>query len=121
MKDFIKKYYKSLLLVLGYTVVAEVVYIILFESLWHKWYLDLIIAFAILVLAGVIGFFYIKDVMKNEPKEEKMEALDEDIKKEQEEKAQEEAETKNEDEFSGSVEDGADLSEIVDVEDTKEE
>ena len=116
MKDFIKKYYKSLLLVLGYTVVAEVVYIILFESLWHKWYLDLIIAFAILVLAGVIGFFYIKDVMKNEPKEEKMEALDEDIKK-----AQEEAEAKNEDEISGSVEDGADLSEIVDVEDTKEE
>lgn len=118
MKDFIKKYYKSLLLVLGYTVVAEVVYIILFESLWHKWYLDLIIAFAILVLAGVIGFFYIKDVMKNEPKEEKMEALDEDIKKEQEEAS---ADSKNEDEFSGSVEDGADLSEIVDVEDTKEE
>lgn len=78
MKEFIKKYYKDLLLVIAYTGVALAVYIVWFESMWHLWYVDLITAIVILGIGAVIGYFYMKsvinndsnEVVKEEPKEE---------------------------------------------------
>lgn len=78
MKEFIKKYYKDLLLVVGYTGVAIAVYVVWFESMWHLWYVDFITAILILGLGALIGYFYMKSVVaeankkviKEEPKVE---------------------------------------------------
>ena len=85
MKDFIKKFYKDLLLVVGYTGVAIAVYVVWLESMWHLWYVDFITAFLILGLGALIGYFYMKSVIaeaskktvKEEPKTE--EATEETI------------------------------------------
>ena len=80
MKDFLKKYYLNLILVLIYTGLAMTVYIVWFESLWHLWYVDMITGFVILGLGGFLGYLYIKSEMKkDEPKKE-------EIKKEEETK-----------------------------------
>ena len=69
MKDFIKKFYKDLLLVVGYTGVAIAVYVVWFESMWHLWYVDFITAFLILGLGALIGYFYMKSVIAEASKE----------------------------------------------------
>ncbi len=83
MKEFIKKYYKDLLLVIAYTGVALAVYIVWFESLWHLWYVDLITAIVILGVGVVIGYFYMKSVINKDSNEVVKEELKEEISNEE--------------------------------------
>jgi len=85
MKEFIKKYYKDLLLVVGYTGVAMAVYIVWFESMWHLWYVDLITAILILGLGALIGYFYLKSIINKDSKENVKEESQEETNKEAEE------------------------------------
>lgn len=68
MPEFIKKYFKNLLLVVTYTVLMILIYVIWFESLWHLWYVDFVTG--ILIFAGgcVIGYQYIKGVVEADKK-----------------------------------------------------
>ncbi len=75
MMEFVKKYYKHLLLVLFYSVLALVIYIIWFNSLWHLWYVDVITAIVILGLSVFLGYDYMKGVIKEE-KEKEAKALE---------------------------------------------
>ena len=70
MADFVKKYYKELILIVVYIAIACAAYICWFDSLWHLWYVDVITALAIIVIGGAIGYFYIKSIEKEEKKEE---------------------------------------------------
>ena len=69
MKDFIKKYYLNMILVLIYTGMAMTVYIIWFDSLWHLWYVDFITAVVIAIAGGILGYMYIRSEMKNKEPE----------------------------------------------------
>ena len=75
MMEFVKKYYNHLLLVLFYSVLALVIYIIWFNSLWHLWYVDVITAIVILGLSVFLGYDYMKGVIKEE-KEKEAKALE---------------------------------------------
>lgn len=66
MKDLWKKQYKNILLVLGYIVVACIVYGVWVHSVWKLWYVDFIVILAILAIGITIGYFYIKSELKNE-------------------------------------------------------
>lgn len=64
MKDIIKSNYKDILLVIGYIFVAEMVYIVLANYLWAKWYINLIV-FLVIAASGIaIGIIYIKSIIK---------------------------------------------------------
>ena len=78
MKDFIKKYYLNILLVLFYTGIAMTVYIVWFDSMWHLWYVDFITAIIIFAIGCVLGYFYIKSEMKKniKPEEKKEEVIE---------------------------------------------
>ena len=68
MPEFVKKYFKNLLLVVTYTVLMIVIYVVWFESLWHLWYVDFITG--VLILAGgcFIGYQYMKGVVEEDNK-----------------------------------------------------
>lgn len=72
MKDkiisYIKNNYKNLLLVLAYIIIASLVYVIWFNSLWHLWYVNVAVVLVIVVSGCVIGYFFIKS--ENKIKEE---------------------------------------------------
>ena len=58
--DYIKKNWKNLILVLVYIVIASLVYGLWFDSLWHLWFVNLIIIIVIVIIGLIIGYFYIK-------------------------------------------------------------
>ena len=58
--NMIKKEYKASLLVLAYIAMAELVYITLMVNVVGKWYLTVLVAFPIIIVGVIIGFFYIK-------------------------------------------------------------
>lgn len=69
--EVIKKEYKSILLVLGYILVAELVYVSLAIIFLHEWYFGLIAGLLVFIIGAVIGFFYVKsEYQKNNPKEQ---------------------------------------------------
>lgn len=70
MKDIIKSNYKDILLVIGYIIVAEMIYVVLANYLWGKWYINLIVAIIILVIGIVIGIFYVKSVINEKKNKE---------------------------------------------------
>ena len=53
MKEIIKAHYKDILLVLGYIIVAEMIYITLVDDLWHLWYINLLVGVGIFII-GII-------------------------------------------------------------------
>ena len=65
MKNMMKQEYKAVLLVLGYIIAAELVYITLMVKLVNNALLTVLVAFAILAAGGVLGFFYVKSEYKN--------------------------------------------------------
>ncbi len=66
MKELWKKQYKSILLVIGYIIVAATVYGVWVEALWNLWYVDLLVILAIIALGVTIGYFYIKSEVNKE-------------------------------------------------------
>ena len=69
MKEILKSQYKNILLVIGYTAVALAVYITMTISFKLAWWIILLISLAIIAIASVIGYFYIKGEIKaNEKK-----------------------------------------------------
>ncbi len=70
MKDIIKSNYKDILLVIGYIIVAEMIYVVLANYLWAKWYINLIVAIIILGIGIVIGFYYVKSVINEKKNKE---------------------------------------------------
>ncbi len=58
--EYIKKNWKNLLLVLIYIVIASLVYIFWFDSMWHLWFINLIAVIVIIIVGVIIGYFYIK-------------------------------------------------------------
>ena len=73
MKDFLKRYYKELILIFFYIAIACAAYICGFDSMWHLWYVDLVTGLAILALGVTVGFIYISSLEKeNKKKEEKV-------------------------------------------------
>ena len=46
-----------------------VIYVTWFESLWHLWFVDVIAALLILSGGIVIGYFYLKGIVKEENKD----------------------------------------------------
>ncbi len=69
MKEIIKAHYKDILLVLGYIIVAEMIYITLVDDLWHLWYINLLVGVGIFIIGIIGGYFYIKSVIKEKTKE----------------------------------------------------
>ncbi|MBR6071599.1 MAG: hypothetical protein IKP77_02050 [Acholeplasmatales bacterium] len=67
--NFVKKHFKHILLVTVYTILFMVIYVIWFESLWHLWFVDVIAALLILSGGIVIGYFYLKGIVKEENKD----------------------------------------------------
>ena len=82
MENFVKKYFKHILMVAIYTILFLIIYIVWFESLWHLWYVDVITAIVILGLGITIGYFYLKGVVKETEEKEKLEAQNNEIKEE---------------------------------------
>jgi arginine exporter protein ArgO len=71
MKQIIKKEYKNLILVACYIVVAELVYIVLFNSFFkEKVWVTLLVAFGVFLLGCLFGFLYIKDDLKEKKEKE---------------------------------------------------
>jgi arginine exporter protein ArgO len=77
MKDLIKKEYKNLILIICYIIVAELVYIVLFNSFFkEKVWVTLLVAFGVFLLGCLFGFLYIKDDLK-EKKEKEAQKIEE--------------------------------------------
>ena len=72
MKDFLKRYYKELILIFFYIAIACAAYICWFDSLWHLWYVDLITGVVILAVGAIVGFIYIESIERARKKEEKV-------------------------------------------------
>ena len=70
MHDFLKRYYKELILIFVYIAIGCAAYICWFDSLWHLWYVDVLTAITIVAIGCCIGYFYIKNLEKNDKKEE---------------------------------------------------
>lgn len=68
MKEFIKKYYKQLLLVLIYLALGNVVYIILANEMWHLWFVDIIVGVVITAFGVYLGYLYLRSEIKAEEK-----------------------------------------------------
>lgn len=64
MKEVISKYYKDILLVIGYTVAAALIYGVLFHQIWSLWWVDVITVFVIALIGTISGVFYIKHLIK---------------------------------------------------------
>lgn len=74
MKEIFKNYYKSMILVLAYIIVASTVYGVWFHSIWNLWYVTVLTIVLIVGLGVLIGYFYIKSLIKkNENSIEKQE------------------------------------------------
>ena len=58
-KEFFKRQYKNIIMVSIYLIMANVVYIIWLNDLWHLWYVDLLVCLAITSLGLFIGYKYI--------------------------------------------------------------
>ncbi len=71
MKEFIKKYYKNLILVIIYLVLANLVYVILANEIWHRWYLDIIVGLVVSGFGIYLGFLYIRSEIRAEEKKNK--------------------------------------------------
>ena len=77
MKQIIKKEYKNLILVACYIVVAELVYIVLFNSFFKtKVWITLLVAFGVFLLGCLFGFLYIKDDLKEKKEKEIKETME---------------------------------------------
>ena len=83
--DIIKKEYKSILLVLGYIFVAELVYVSLAVIFLHEWYFGLIAGIIVFLIGAVIGFFYVKSENEKHTKVEDSEKVVEEVKEETQE------------------------------------
>ena len=79
MKKLLKNHWKELAIVFVYILVACLAYGVWFNSLWHKWYINLITIIVIIAIGVVIGFFYIKGMDKEKAKEEENKAIEEPI------------------------------------------
>ena len=79
MKKLIENHWKELAIVFVYILVACLAYGVWFNSLWHKWYINLITIIVIIAIGVVIGFFYIKGMDKEKAKEEENKAIEEPI------------------------------------------
>ena len=77
MGEFIKKYFKHLVLVAVYTILMMTIYIVWFESLWHLWYVDSITGIVILAGGVFIGYKYVKGIVKETEEKEKKENIEE--------------------------------------------
>ena len=77
MKQIIKKEYKNLILVACYIVVAELIYIFLFNSFFkEKVWVTLLVAFGVFLLGCLFGFLYIKDDLKEKKEKEIKETIE---------------------------------------------
>ena len=77
MKQIIKKEYKNLILVACYIIVAELVYIVLFNSFFkEKVWVTLLVAFGVFLLGCLFGFLYIKDDLKEKKEKEIKETIE---------------------------------------------
>ena len=77
MKEIIKKEYKNLILIACYIVVAELVYIVLFNSFFkEKVWVTLLVAFGVFLLGCLFGFLYIKDDLKEKKEKEIKETIE---------------------------------------------
>ena len=73
MKKLFTDHWKELSIVFVYIVVASLVYVVWFNSLWGLWYVNLITVLAIIAIGVVIGLFYIRGKIKEEKPMEKIE------------------------------------------------
>lgn len=80
--DIIKKEYKSILLVLGYIFVAELVYVSLAVIFLHEWYFGLIAGILVFLIGAVIGFFYVKAENNEHTKIKDSEKVEPEVKEE---------------------------------------
>ena len=78
MKEIIKKEYKNLILIACYIVVAELVYVVLFNSFFkEKIWVTLLVAFGVFLFGCLFGFLYIKDDLKEKQEKEIKESKEE--------------------------------------------
>ena len=71
MLKTIKKYWAIVSLTLAYTTIANVVYIMWFDSLWHLWFVDMITCIVITLLGLYIGYVYLTRTMLADKEREK--------------------------------------------------
>ena len=73
MKDFLRRFYKEVILIFFYIAIAVAAYVCWFDSLWHLWYVDLVTAISIVVVGATVGFLYIKSIEKEESQKKEKE------------------------------------------------
>ena len=71
MKDLFHKQYKNIFLVLGYIIIAILVYGYWMHVEFDTWYITLIAIIAVIAIGSVIGYFYIKNELLKEENIEK--------------------------------------------------
>lgn len=76
MKDFLKRYFKELILIFFYIAIAVAAYVCWFDSLWHLWYVDLVTSLAIVAIGITVGFIYISSLEKEKKTKEEEKPLD---------------------------------------------
>ena len=76
MKDFLKRYFKELILIFFYIAIAVAAYVCWFDSLWHLWYVDLVTSLVIVAIGITVGFIYISSLEKEKKTKEEEKPLD---------------------------------------------
>lgn len=78
MKKLFLNHWKELIIIVSYVVVGCLAYCVWFNSLWHKWYINLITAVVIIIIGAVIGFFYIQSVDRDREHNNALKAKEEE-------------------------------------------
>lgn len=67
IQEIWNKQYKNIILAICYTIIACCVYCVWVESLWHLWYVDMLVGLLVVALGCVIGYFFIKSELRDMP------------------------------------------------------
>ena len=70
MRKNIKKHYKDILLVVGYTIAAIIIYVALLHNLCGLWWVDLITAIVVIAVGVTCGIIYIKSLIKKDQQQD---------------------------------------------------
>ena len=68
MKEIIKNHYKSIILVLGYTIAGIIIYGYLFNKLYNNIGITLLVIGLITIIGSLCGIFYIKSEINAQKK-----------------------------------------------------
>ena len=72
--DYIKNNIRTILIALGYVIVATIVYAVLAQFIWGLWFITLIVGILVFIGGSIIAYFYTKLIKKEEKIKEQKKA-----------------------------------------------